>query len=242
MNSYYGFRNILLILLTLSIFPSCETEKDLNGNGKVTTRSYKVESFNQLNIDGVLTVYFQQGEKYAVEVKTDDNLHEIVSVLSEGESLKIFTNTKDNFQATVLNVYVTAPSVDAILLNGVTALYITDTLVQDELLVTKENTGVLSLNLELEHFLLNSDGVGEILLKGRADKAYIHNIMLGDIHAFEFIVRNLEISHQGTGNIELNVIDKLELDFQGVGNIYCKGNPTEVIKKGNGTGNVFLLE
>ncbi len=242
MKSICNFQNFLFLLISISIFSSCEIEKELKGNGNITTRPYPVEPFNQLNIDGVLTVYLQQGENFAVEVKTDDNLHEIVSVVSAGGSLKIFTNTKDHFQASMLNVYVTAPALDAILLNGVTALYITNPIVQDELLVTKENTGILSMNVALSHLLLNSDGVGEIQLKGKADKAYLNNIMLGDIHAFEFIVRNLEITHQGTGNIEVNVIGKLELDFQGVGNIYCKGNPSEVVKKGNGTGNVFILE
>lgn len=236
----YQFIGYLLVFLT--VLSSCELDDGLEGNGNVTTQRQSVQEFTNLNIDGVLNVYFIQGESFKAEVRTDENLHGIVHFVNEGETLKVYTNTDEEYEATEMDVFITAPTVSNIGLNGVTALYIQTPIRQNSLTIDKQNTGYMLLTGALKYLTIHADGIGDMDLVGKSENMILVNDMIGTINAFDFSVDYLTLSHGGTGIVEINVGAKLDIEMHGIGDVYCKGNPLEVNKTGKGIGRLYMVE
>lgn len=231
-----GYAIVFFLLLT-----SCELENELEGSGVVTKKRYAMQEFTDLNIDGVLNVYFTQSETYKLEVETDDNLHSIVKIENVGETLNVRTTAGEEFRATKLDVYLYAPSVNAIIINGVTALYFQNRLEQNSLTIEKHNTGFMSFKGILKYLTINTDGTGDMELEGKSENLFLVNNMVGDIRAFNFAVNYLDLSQGGTGAVEVRALNKIVVDIHGVGNVYCKGNPAEFGRTGNGIGHLYMV-
>jgi len=242
MKLYTRYQIVGFIFILLLILASCETEQDIKGSGVVVTKRYSVAEFSDLKIDGILNIYFKQEDTYRVEVKTDDNLQSIMRIESEGGTLKIYKDSNDDFEATEMDIYVSAPQVENILLDGVTALYVNEPIQQDNITIEKQNTGYMYMHAQLNRFTLYTDGVGDVALVGKSQNAVINNSMIGNIQAYKFAVDNMILSHCGTGTIELQVLSELEVELEGVGDVYCKGNPTQISKYGTGLGKLYMVE
>ncbi|MBN1117560.1 MAG: DUF2807 domain-containing protein [Bacteroidales bacterium] len=231
MKRYYIYQLIGLLIILLAFASSCEVApQQLEGNGNVTVERKAVQEFSGINIDGVLTVYLTQGDLNRVEVHTDENLHDLVDVKTINGVLYIDTDDEEQYKASQMDVYITAKNIDHIKLNGVTALYSENTLTLTQLNVEKYNTGHLSLAIHADDFSIISDGTGDVELTGKAGYADIDNSMVGTISAFGFMVKDMRLIHDGTGNIEVYVAESLEVDITGVGDVYCKGQPSEITK------------
>ena len=236
---YQAIGYILILMLTMT---GCELDDNIEGSGLVTTKSHSINEFTDLHIDGVLNVYFKQADNFKVEVRTDDNLHSILHVENIGNTLKIYTDSEDDFEATEMDVFVSAPEVLSFTLDGVTALYVQDRFVQDQILIKKRNTGYMYLNTVTQEFTLISDGVGDVDLFGKTMDATIDNSMIGNISAYEFTTDKMNLSHNGTGTININVLTQLDVNISGVGDVYCKGDPGDISKSGNGIGKLYMVE
>ena len=64
----------------------------------------------------------------------------------------------------------------------------------------------------------------------------------GDINLFEFYAKNATVEINGSGDIELSVSDSLEAEINGSGDIKYKGNPVEVKRSVNGSGDIGRVE
>lgn len=241
------FNNIfklgLYIAVLLLLVSGCEFEQKLEGNGSITTKRIFVQDFTELDIDGVFNVYLKQEDDFRVEVITDENLQYLVEVDQISDVLYIKTDEESDYQATQMDVYISVPDISYINLEGVTALYSEGTLFLSDLSVDKNNTGYLQLNINLNKLTLNSYGSGDIELFGKANQTIIYNSMVGNIDAFNFITNSMNLIHDGTGNIEIFVLESLEIALTGVGDVYCKGNPESITKSSEKmVGRLYLVD
>ncbi len=224
----------------MALFSSCEVESDPKGSGNVTTQRRSVQDFDELDINGVLTVYLQQSDNHKVEVVTDENLQYIVNVESVNGILYIRTNDDVDFQATRMDVYISTPDISAIRLDGVTAMYCRDTLSLNNVDIEKTNTGFMEFRAILSQLTIETYDIGDMELHGKAITTKIRNQMVGDIFAYGFKTDDMYLSHGGTGEIEIYVSDSLEVDISGVGDVHCKGNPNYIDKNVSGVGKLFI--
>lgn len=232
-----------MILALVFFSTSCEIDNSLEGNGNVITQRIAVQDFEEIDIDGVLNVYLKQGDLSKVEIMTDENLQDIVEVENINGILYVSTETNSEFDATQMDVFITAPSINKIDLDGVTALYCESSLYLDNLEVEKHNTGYMQLNTNLDQLVINSSGVGEMSLIGKGNEVIIDNTMTGDISAYGFITKSLVLSHDGTGDVEVFVLDYLEVSITGVGDVYCKGKPDTIKKSGEDiVGHLYMVD
>ncbi len=232
-----------LILALILFSTSCELDTKLEGNGNVVSRRVAVQSFDEIDIDGVLNVYLKQGDLGKVEIVTDENLQDIVEVENVNGVLYINTETNSEFDATQLDVFITVPNLTKIDLDGVTALYCEGTLYLDDLEVEKHNTGYMQLSTSLDHLFITSSGIGDMSLIGKANEVVLDNTMTGNISAYDFITKSLVLSHDGTGDVHVFVLDYLEVSLTGVGDVYCKGNPDTIRKSSeNIVGHLYMVD
>ncbi len=61
----------------------------IKGSKIVTVTTKEIESFENVEIEQFLDVYFVKSEKTSIEIEADDNLHEIISYNVLGNTLKI---------------------------------------------------------------------------------------------------------------------------------------------------------
>ncbi len=231
---------VAYLLLFFAFIVSCELETEIIGDGNVTTNRRYVSSFSQLEIDGVLNVYLKQADEYKVEISTDENLQDIVMVDNEDDILKIYTNTSSDFEATEMNIYISAPNVEEIYVDGVTAFYVKEQFNQSDLYVEKNNTGNIYLNTVCQNFTLITDGVGDVEIVGSANDAVIDNALVGDLHAYEFITNSMIFTQRSTGIAEINVLSRLAVEFISVGDVYCKNEPETIERSGDGAGHLYI--
>lgn len=243
MKNYLHFKIIGFILVSLAFLSSCELTNDYEGNGNVTRERKSVSNFDEIDIDGVLDVYLQQGSTYKLEVVTDENLQKIVEPYTIDNVLYVDTETDKEYDATQMDIYITMPDIKKIRLDGVTALYTPETMELTTVEIEKVNTGHLNFNANLNSLSIVSQGVGDVELLGKGTEVSIQNEMVGDIKAFGFKVYNLDLVHAGTGSVEVYVTNNFDVNISGVGDVYCKGNPVNINNTGeNITGHLIMVE
>jgi hypothetical protein len=115
MKSFKSYQLPGYLFLLISFF-SCEMEQGITGSGNVTSRKYPVGDFSDLYVDGVVNIYYTQSENYSVVVKTDDNLQDLVQVETTGNNLKVYSDNASDFEATELDIFITAPTINSITL------------------------------------------------------------------------------------------------------------------------------
>jgi len=149
MNSPLAFALLIVFLFANQVDTYAQK---VRGNGNVTTVDYDVDSFTQLELDGVFNVYIQQGEKVGVSVETDENLHDFVSVKGRGDKLKIDTRKKLNIRKKYrMNVYVTVQDLERLEINGVGEVQTKNTLQLKDLDLRIKCVGNVELDLEADN-------------------------------------------------------------------------------------------
>lgn len=241
MNSRQITNYITAAAILLGITTSCSLETDeLVGNGKVTNKKRFVKDFNKIDINGVFDVYLYQDVVERLEIETDDNLHKLIDVNTINGTLYIKTDTEEDYNATKMDLYLTVTDIDEITLDGINGLYCKDTLRLADLEIDKNNNGHLLLKTNLNQLDLNAYNAGEIELRGSADRVNFSNKMSGDVYAYQFVTRDMDLKHDGIGEVQINVTNNLSVDLSGVGNVRCKGIPQNVTRNISGQGKVYI--
>ena len=97
---------ILLLAVFATSFTFGQSKEKIKGIKTVTIESKKTEDFTQILVEDNLEIFLVKGEQCALEVETDENLHEVIQFENNGGSLRIYTS-KDVTRAKKLNIRVT---------------------------------------------------------------------------------------------------------------------------------------
>ena len=106
-----------------------------------------------------------------------------------------------------------------------------------QLRVIQNITGDIKLNVAAKDINCSIGGSGEIHLEGSGDGLAISIGGSGDIEAYDLSVRKCEISSAGSGDINVNVSEKLDVSMVGSGDVSYKGDP-KISKSIVGSGDV----
>lgn len=80
---------ILLAMFTTTMATAQVKLEKIKGSKIVTVTTKEVESFENVEIENFLDVYFVKSEKTSIEIEADDNLHDILSYNVLGNTLKL---------------------------------------------------------------------------------------------------------------------------------------------------------
>lgn len=78
-----------LFLFNITIISAQTKLEKIKGSKIVTVTTKEIESFENVEIEEFLDVYFVKSDKTSIEIEADDNLHDIVSYNVLGNTLKI---------------------------------------------------------------------------------------------------------------------------------------------------------
>ena len=217
---------LCLTLLCLATLPanagwwSHGHDKDrIEGSGQFETRTYDVNDFDAIRIDGVFEIDVTVGEDFAVSVEAEDNLLEYIIVeVRRGELL---LDIEDDVDIETDEKFVVTVSMPA--------------------LVEVDGNGVYDLRatgLDNEQTEIHAQGVGSIRLEGRTVDLRIECEGVGDIDASDLVAENADVRVEGIGDVYVFVEGELRARVSGLGEIVYSGNPASVDDHVDGFGSI----
>ncbi|WP_286924880.1 GIN domain-containing protein [Flavobacterium sp. UBA4197] len=97
---------LLFALLLTTAFSFAQKKEKLKGSKIVTVTQKDVDKFESLEFEDNLEVFLVKGDKQALEIEADDNLHEAIKAEMYGSTLRVYTD-KEITTAKKLSVRVT---------------------------------------------------------------------------------------------------------------------------------------
>jgi hypothetical protein len=199
----------------------------IEGSGNVVTKEYPVQSFDQLDVQGVFNVQLSQDSKVGVKIEADDNLQSLFEVKNEGSKLTISMKKDMNFSSKKkLVVYISFNSLKSIDLKTVGNLSSTESLTFDNLDLDNKSVGSVDLKLTANKVDIDNKSVGDIKLSGKAENVTIKNKSVGSIQAASFVVQTMDIDNNGIGAAEVNAAKEIKVKDSFLGKVTNKGSAT----------------
>ena len=211
----------ILLALAVSTVKNCN-ENDCDNYGD-TTCTAKVDSFNKIVAHGVASVFFTQGNEFNIEIEGDKISVECLKLEVKNGTLYIsddtnkrdennnkkhwwqyiFNNSNGNNGNHRINIYITAPDLEKVQMEGVGSFTVNE-------------------NLKLDHnFDFQSGGVGSAHFNSvSCINADIHHEGVGSLSINKFECENINIEQGGVGSAKINLnAQDVKLNSSGVGSV-----------------------
>lgn len=214
-----------LFLLTSSYSQNNDKVKSkIEGSGKVVTKEVTVNSFDELNVNGVFNVLLTQGNSESVKIEADDNLQELFEVKNDGSKLNIGMKKDVNYNSkTKIKVYITFRKLKNMDLKTAGNVSSDNDLKFDDLTINNKSVGAVDLKLTAQKLDINNKSVGNLKLNGKADNVVIKNKGVGSVQASDFVVQKMNIENEGVGGAEVNAEKELVVKDSFLGKVNNKG-------------------
>jgi len=225
-------RKILFAVLAaglITCFANAQEDKKpkIEGSGNVMTKNIAVQSFDELTISGVFSVYLSQGNKEEVKIEAEDNLQELFEVKNEGSKLVVGMKKDISFDSKKkMKVYITFRKLKSMELKTVGNVSSEQNLSFDALELNNKSVGSVDLKLTTQSINVNNKSVGNVKLDGKAENAVIKNNGVGNIQTGNFLVQKMDIENTGVGSAEVNAVKELKVKDSFLGKVVNKGNAT----------------
>lgn len=237
MKTKIGFVLYLSALVSLS---SCiySFDNSVSGNGDVVTEVWDVKEFHGIKASNGLHVFVEFGEfSDEVEVVADENLHEYIRVESVGGILHI-KSEKNIRNASSKDVFVKAGMIDDIDLSSAARLSGEGVLEVDDVDIDVSSAAHLILTLYAREVDLDISSSGSARLEGEADEMDADISSAGNLHAGDFIVKEVDMSVSSAGDADIHVTEILRANASSAGSIKYLGNPEDTNISSSSAGNV----
>ena len=211
----------------------------ISGNGNIRSEKRNTGDFRSVKTSGSIDVEINSGDTYAVTVEDDDNLLPyIVTEVNNDGTLNIHYKNNTSISNDHAKVYVTAPSLDKVIVSGSADVDIRDVLKNSQKIeMSISGSGNIKGALDAPAVSVDINGSGDVTLKGRT-KDFDGNISgSGDINCGALQSENAMVKISGSGNVHVFASVHLKASTFGSGDIYYGGNPQnpEIHTAGSGS-------
>ncbi len=230
---------IILVISILVFSQSCKT--CIEGSGQEKTKTFQLDVFEKIEIDGSGKIILQQGNTQEVKLVADDNIIEFVNITVSRNRLKI-KNTECFDSYGQLTVYVTIPNFKELTINGDADVSTAGLFTCDDFDCDLNGSGKVKLNMNCDDITTDINGTGRIIYEGQCDTHDVNLDGSGILETTKMIARDFDIDLKGTGSAKIQALDDLNIKIDGTGNVYYKGKPKNLNTQINGTGKVQAIE
>jgi len=196
------------------------------GRGKRIARTYaKVKHFDKLAMYGSYDVIYTQGNTYKVVVKGREEVVDNLQMISDGHTLSISTKKNNKFSFTDGNVeiYVTSPQLNSVLLKG--------------------SGDFEAARIDADKIQLSLIGSGDIDVKNiKCEQLDVHLKGSGDVEIKRVECVNSTLHLKGSGDIDAyySRCRQVTADLFGSGDIKISGRPGKIRKTVRGSGDITI--
>lgn len=218
----------------------CNAARDEKA-GPSVDRSYPVESFDRIEVDGPYEVNVTIGSSPSVRASGPGNYLENMTVMVEGGTLKIqqrkveglgFFRRRDQ----KISLQVSVPSIRAAQIAGSGGMNI-DKVSGEDFKGVVAGSGDLKLGrVEVRSISVGVAGSGGVVAAGKARRAEYENTGSGDIDASGLAATDASVSVGGSGGVSAQASGTVDVDISGAGDVHVTGGAKCVLSKA-GPGN-----
>lgn len=187
---------LLIACLLTTLAGSAVTQKTVDGNGNVITKTVSIDDYNEISTVGVMEFVYEQSDAAPyLKVMIDENLYELLEIKVDGKELKV-SPKRINENSRNGNTYN---------LNPTTFKVVTNSREIKELNVVSSGDFIISSPLNISKLEINMAGSGNILLKKKVtgNKMEINLASSGSIVASDISLNGVECSLAGSGFIQI---------------------------------------
>jgi len=238
-----SFQTGIAALITTLFFSSCHKELVV-GNGPVVTEMRTVSNFTGVSFKTTGKVNFKIDSLYKVEVSAQRNILDVLrTTIVNGVLVIDFINNVRVRNHEDITVNVTAPSANYFSISGTGDINAEGELTANSLDLSVSGLG----NIVVQKAAVNGkiktgiSGSGNIsIATGTAMNEELHISGTGYTDLSNVVAHAAETRTSGSGDIRVNVSDRLELFITGSGSVYYRGQPL-IITHISGSGEVRPL-
>jgi hypothetical protein len=231
---------ILLFTLVCISLASCidgQVRRTVYGEGNVVKKDRTVDSFDGIRVSTGINVYLKQGDKESVTVEADENLHEYIITEVKGGSLHVYSdaNIRD---AKMKRVYVTMKEVTSLRTSSAGDIIGESPVKCNNLEIDVSSAGNIKLELTASKVEVDISSSGNVTLSGEADILNADLSSAGDLEAYNFKVKEAEVSASSAGDARVYVSEKIKARASSAGDITYKGDPKYVDAHSSSAGGI----
>jgi len=217
--------------LLFSFALSAQADEDWN------TKTYEVDDFSELYIEGGYRIHLIQGDETKVLVKaTDNDVFDYLQVKQWGDELRIDVEP-DNLEFDRIALYITFKSLNKLHIEGGVKLYTDGYLDLKDLNMYVGGGAKIEMDMKADAVKIVSEGGVMFALDGIAKSLDVKLSGAGHVNAEDFKVKDAEFEIEGVGTGSVYATETLYAKIEGVGKVSYKGNP-KVTKDVDGLGSV----
>lgn len=226
-----------LIMMGVTVCTNGQFRKTVYGNKKVVKTERDIRGFQGVRVSSGIDVFLRQGDNEKVIVEADENLHEYILTEIRDGIIHVYTNTTIR-DAEMKRVHITMPDISLISTTSAGDV-IGETPVQAERLrLSATSAGDIKLELYADEVDLDISSSGDMTLNGEAGRLKANLSSAGDLNAFEFKVKEADVSVSSAGDAELNVSERLRARASSAGDISYRGDPRYVDAHSSSAGSI----
>ena len=232
---------VLFLFVPALILSSCGYigDKEVRGNGKMTSTERSYSSFDKIEVHGGIDVYIAQGDFKPVRIVTDENLLEFVEIRQVGNTLIIESKSGYDLEPTDdVQVHITAPVYKEIQASGACDI-ISETKINSAEAITFGVSGAGEIKVELSAPKVDVDltGAGSVNMVGETKDFNLEISGAGNAKCFDLKTESTDVSISGAGEAEVFASVNLTGSISGAGSIRYKGGAKHSVST-SGAGSV----
>jgi len=236
-------KSLRLLTLTLAIICTYtvaegQWNKTVHGNGKVVTKERNASAFAELRVSSGIDVYLKQGDKEAIKVEADENLHEYILTEIRNGVLNVYTDNVNIREAERERVYVTMKDIRSIKVSSAGDVVGETPVNSDRLELNVSSAGNIKLEVHSKDLSVDISSSGDVNISGESDKLNADLSSAGDLNAFDLKTREAEVSVSSAGDADINVSERMTARASSAGDINYIGNPKYVDAHSSSAGGI----
>lgn len=221
---------MLLLILSFVSFPAYT--QTIQGNGNVITEVREVSYFNGISVSGSINLFITMGDKFHVEVESDENIIKHIDTETHGDVLVIGLEGKgiSIINPKEMNVYVTLPELLSLTASGATDVTVNNTIEQPTLRIKASGASDMTLPVNVEYLEMNLSGASDARINGYAKATNATLNGASDVKKSDLVTDKLEVNLSGSSDLRIKVTENITGKLSGASDLVYEGNPTTDLK------------
>jgi hypothetical protein len=230
----------LTVMILCVVMISCidgQVRKTVYGNKNVVKRERNAESFTGVSTSSSIDVILSQGDKMSIVVEADENLHEYIITEVKDGTLHVYTDANIR-SAEMRRVHVTMKDINYVSTSSAGDVFGQTPIKTERLTLSASSAGDIKLEVYAKNLDANASSSGDVTLTGEADMLEGDVSSAGDLNAFNFKVKEADITVSSAGDADVWVTERLRANASSAGDVNYKGDPQNVDAHSSSAGGV----
>jgi hypothetical protein len=192
------------------------------------TETRDLSGFEAVAVGGGIDLVLRQGDRFIVEVRSDDDASDIITEVSAGK-LEIRREASFGFNwGDAGSVHVTLPKLVALTASGGSDVRAEGALTGDALEVTASGGSDVVIDVAVDTLEVSASGGSDVNLTGTARAARMTSTGGSDLNAGRFTADEATVNSSGGSDLVIAVRNKIDGHASGGSDIAYSGQPSSV--------------